>query len=224
MFASTILAGVDIRDSLRVPGQVDPSSAAPEPERGRVRGREDETRPCGHRDRLGRGVLRALDLLRPPPSARDDDRDRRPDRHRAAGGGCYAEQRPNARVEPGTLLRVTPATGSRVAIGSTITVVVAREPRWEAISQVEGTEDAAPEPITVPAGARLVLSTTDTSPLGLWGGTVRVDLSGDTEGSADVHAGETMVLADASDGERTIAVAVDVSGSAHWALAVEVSR
>ena len=134
------------------------------------------------------------------------------------------EERPNAQVEPGTLLRVTPSTGSRVAIGSTITVVVAREPRWEAVSQVEGTEDAAPEPITVPAGARLVLSTTDTSPLGLWGGTVRVDLSGDTEGSADVHAGETMVLADASDGERTIAVAVDVSGSAHWALAVEVSR
>ena len=141
-----------------------------------------------------------------------------------AGFAPVVEERPNAQVEPGTLLRVTPSPGARVAIGSTITVVVAREPRWEAISQAEGTEDAAPEPIAVPAGARLVLSTTDTSPLGLWGGTVRVDVSGDTEGSSEIHAGESIVLADASDGERTITVAVDVSGSAHWALAVEVAR
>jgi hypothetical protein len=33
-----------------------------------------------------------------------------------------------------------------------------------------------------------------------------------------------MVLADASDGDRTIAVAVDVHGSAHWTLSVEVPR
>jgi serine/threonine-protein kinase len=143
---------------------------------------------------------------------------------RRAGFSPVVEERPNARVEPGTLLRVTPSAGSRLAIGSTITVVVAREPRWEAISQVEGTEDAVPEPFSLPAGTRLVLSTTDTSPLGLWGGTVRVELSGDTEGSTEVDAGESIVLADASEGERTITVAVDVSGSAHWALAVEVAR
>ena len=38
------------------------------------------------------------------------------------------------------------------------------------------------------------------------------------------QAGETIVLADASDGNRTIAVAVDVHGSAHWTLSVEVPR
>ena len=31
------------------------------------------------------------------------------------------------------------------------------------------------------------------------------------------------MLADASDGDRTIAVAVDVHGSAHWTLSVEVA-
>jgi hypothetical protein len=69
-----------------------------------------------------------------------------------------------------------------------------------------------------------VLSTTDTSPLGLWGGSVAVELSGDIEGSTQVDAGETIVLADASDADRTIAVSVDVHGSAHWTLSVDVPR
>jgi len=41
---------------------------------------------------------------------------------------------------------------------------------------------------------------------------------------AEVDAGEWIVLADPSDGERTIEVDVDVDGSAHWTLAVEVPR
>ena len=119
---------------------------------------------------------------------------------------------------------MSPQPGTRTALGSTVTIAVAREPRWEPVTRLEGTEDAAPSPIEVPAGARLALSTTDTSPLGLWGGRVAVELSGDSEGSTEIDAGESMVLADASDGDRTIAVAIDVHGSAHWTLSVEVPR
>jgi hypothetical protein len=125
-----------------------------------------------------------------------------------------------------------------VPLRSTVTLVVARAPRWEAVSRVEGTEDAEPAPFVVPAGARLVLSTVDTSPLGLFGGSVQVALDGEADGkgkgkgrrkadegrTTEVDAGEAIVLADVSDGERTIQVEVDVDGSAHWALAVEVPR
>ena len=38
-----------------------------------------------------------------------------------------------------------------------MTVVVARAPRWEIVSRVEGTEDAEPVPFAIPPGARLVL-------------------------------------------------------------------
>jgi serine/threonine-protein kinase len=143
---------------------------------------------------------------------------------RRAGFSPVVEERPDTGVEPGTLLGVTPEPGARVPLGSTVTVVVARAPRWEATSKVEGTEDAETEPFVVPAGARLVLRTVDSSPLGLWGGEVDVELSGDTEGEANVDAGETLVLADASDGDRTIGVSIDVDGSVHWELAVEVPR
>ena len=143
---------------------------------------------------------------------------------REAGFSPVVDERPETSVEPGTVLGVSPRPGTRTALGSTVTVAVARAPRWEPITRLEGTEDASPHPIDVPAGARLVLSTTDTSPLGLWGGRVAVALSGDSEGSTEIDAGQTMVLADASDGDRTIAVAVDVHGSAHWTLAVEVPR
>ena len=52
----------------------------------------------------------------------------------------------------------------------------------------------------------------------------QLQASGDSEGKTEVDAGDSIVLADASDEERTIAVAVDVDGSAHWTLAVEVPR
>jgi hypothetical protein len=69
-----------------------------------------------------------------------------------------------------------------------------------------------------------VLTTVDTSPLGLWGGRAKVELSGDAEGEAEIGAGETLVLADASDGDRTIGVSVDVDGSVHWTLAAEAQQ
>ncbi len=143
---------------------------------------------------------------------------------RGAGFAPVISERPESSVEPGTILGVTPSPGTRTPIGTTVTIAVAREPRWEATTRFEGTEDASPQPIEVPAGARLALSTTDTSPLGFWGGTVAVELSGDAEGSTEVDAGESVVLADASDTGRTITVAIDVHGSAHWTLEVEEPR
>ncbi len=143
---------------------------------------------------------------------------------RKAGFSPVVDEQPETSVEPGTVLGVSPRPGTRTPLGSTVMIAVAREPRWEAITRLEGTEDASPRAVEVPAGARLVLSTTDTSPLGLWGGRVAVALSGDAEGSTEIDAGQTIVLADASDGDRTIAVAVDVHGSAHWTLSVEVPR
>ena len=44
------------------------------------------------------------------------------------------------------------------------------------------------------------------------------------EGEARVDAGDTLVLADASDAERRIQVSLDVDGSVHWTLAVQVAR
>jgi serine/threonine-protein kinase len=160
----------------------------------------------------------------PVPSLDDLDADGAASALRKAGFSPVVEEQPETSVEPGTLLGVSPRPGTRTPLGSTVTISVARAPRWAPVTRLEGTEDAARRPIQVPAGARLVLSTTDTSPLGLWGGSVAVELSGDIEGSTQVDAGETIVLADASDADRTIAVSVDVHGSAHWTLSVDVPR
>ena len=76
----------------------------------------------------------------------------------------------------------------------------------------------------MPAGARLSLTTVDTSPLGLFGGEVGVHMSEDSEGETQVKAGETLVLADVASEKRTIEIGLDVHGSVHWALAVEEPR
>ena len=161
---------------------------------------------------------------RPVPSLDGLDADGAASALREAGFAPVVDERPETSVEPGTVLGVSPSPGTRTALGSTVTIAVARAPHWDAVTRLEGTEDASSRSIQVPAGARLVLSTADTSPLGLWGGTVAVELSGDAEGSTEIDAGQSIVLASVSDGDRTIAVAVDVHGSAHWTLSVEVPR
>ena len=161
---------------------------------------------------------------RPVPTLRGLDVNAASEALRDAGFTPVVEERPSATSAPGALLAVRPRPGARIPLGSTVTLVVARAPRWEILSRVEGTEDAEPAPFVVPRGARLVLTTVDTSPLGFWGGKVKVRVSGDSSGEAEVAAGEWIVLADPSNGERTIEVDVDVDGSAHWTLAVEVPR
>jgi serine/threonine-protein kinase len=141
-----------------------------------------------------------------------------------AGFSPAIVRRADTSAEPGTVLDVEPDPGSRAQLGSRVTITVARAPRWTAVDRVEGTEDARTEPLMVPAGDRLVLTTVDTSPLGLFGGAVDVELSGDVEGSSRVDAGGTVVLADVASDARTLEVDLDVHGSAHWALAVEEPR
>ena len=141
-----------------------------------------------------------------------------------AGFTVSVEKVPKTDIDPGTVVGVSPETGTRAQLGSTVTLTVAREPRWTPIERVEGTEDAEPQSFTVPAGARLVLTTVDTSPLGLFGGEVGVHMSEDSEGESQVTAGEGLVLADVASQARTIEVALDVHGSVHWALAVEEPR
>jgi serine/threonine-protein kinase len=143
---------------------------------------------------------------------------------REAGFSPAVEEQPETSVDPGTILRVTPAQGSRTPLGSTVTIVVAREPRWETESQVESTEDAAGQEMSIPAGGRLVLTTEDTSPLGLWGGKLGVAWTGDEEGRTKLRAGESVILADVADHDRSVTVGVDVEGATHWRLAVEVQR
>jgi len=143
---------------------------------------------------------------------------------RTAGFSPVVEERPSTTAAAGALLAVRPQPDTRIPLGSTVTLVVARAPRWEIVSRTEGTEDAEPTPFVVPPGARLVLTTVDSSPLGLFGGKVTVRVGGDSSGEAEVDAGEWIVLADPSGDERTIEVDVDVDGSAHWTLSIEVPR
>ena len=145
------------------------------------------------RDRSGDGdareapcprAARRLDRPAEAPGARAPG----PRRERRLGGA--AQRRLHARSSrSGPARRPSRARCSRSArrpapacpLGSTVTLVVARAPRWEIVSRVEGTEDAEPPPFVIPPGARLVLTTVDTSPLGLWGGKVKVRVSGDSE-------------------------------------------
>jgi eukaryotic-like serine/threonine-protein kinase len=179
--------------------------------------------------KLGRPVRVALVVStgppkRPIPSVKGLDAEAATGALRDLGFVPVIDERPETSVEPGTILGLTPSPGTRTPVGSTVTIAVAREPRWEAVTRLEGTEDASPRAVDVPAGARLVLATTDTSPLGLWGGKVAVSLTGDVNGSTEIDAGQSIVLADPSDGDRTITVAIDVHGSAHWTVAVEAPR
>jgi serine/threonine-protein kinase len=141
-----------------------------------------------------------------------------------AGFGVNLVKRPETSTDPGTVLGVSPEPGAREQLGSIVTLTVARAPRWTTVQAVEGTEDAEPSAFTVPAGARLVLTTVDTSPLGLFGGEVEVRMAGDDGAETAVSAGERVVLAAPATRPRTIEVELDVHGSAHWALTVEEPR
>jgi beta-lactam-binding protein with PASTA domain len=121
--------------------------------------------------------------------------------------------------EPGTVVSVTPEPGTRVPLGSTIVVVVARRPEWQSESDVESTEDSGEQTVWIPTGSRLVIETTDTSPG--HGGKVDVAWIGDETGATKLRGGESVVLVDPSDHDRTITVRVDVKGGTHWRLAVE---
>jgi serine/threonine-protein kinase len=139
-----------------------------------------------------------------------------------AGFATSVEETASAE-EPGTVLRIDPTAGTRLQVGSTVTVVVAREPRWEAVQAFEGEEDATTQPVSVPAGARVVLVAHNTSFLGVLDGWVGASWSGDDDGSAEVDSGRETVIVEPADDDRTIAFRLEPHGSVRWELVVEAA-
>jgi eukaryotic-like serine/threonine-protein kinase len=156
----------------------------------------------------------------PVPGVVGDDADDAIDAIEDAGFATNVEEGPSDQ-EPGTVLEVRPAAGTRVAVGSTVTVLVAREPRWEAVQAFEGDESATTDALLVPAGARVVLVAQNTSFLGILEGWVGVGWSGDDEGAADVDSGRDTVLIEPADADRTVSFTLEPHGSVRWRLVVE---
>jgi len=71
---------------------------------------------------------------------------------------------------------------------STVTIAVARAPHWDAVTRLEGTEDASSRSIQVPAGARLVLSTADAD------GHLDASPKGDEPGFIRVEDSKTLLI------------------------------
>ena len=138
-----------------------------------------------------------------------------------AGFAASIEETPSATASPGTVLELRPAAGARTPVGSTITVVVAREPRWVTVRAFEGDEDASTRAISVPAGARVVLEAHNTSFLSFFDGWVGASWDGDDRGSVELDAGREAVLVEPSGSERTLAFQLTPHGSARWELRVE---
>ena len=159
-------------------------------------GTQRETPRAGHARRVdrpaeGAASRRSTASTRPAlPTAFETPGSRR---RRGAG--------PTTSVEPGTVLAVTPESGARVPLGSTVTLVVAREPRWETVAQARGDRGRRCRRRSSFPPARGSCSCTDErrrSVSGADGSTS--SWSGDERGrrpSSD--AGETVVLADVSD-------------------------
>ncbi len=142
---------------------------------------------------------------------------------RDAGFAPVVEERASSE-EPGTVLGLAPRSGSRAPLGSSVRVIVAREPVWSALTEASGTETGGTGPLAVPAGARVVLETDNRSFLGLFGATVTATWIGDAQGSTDVRAGDDVVLVEPTGTDRTIDVSLSVDGTARWRVVVEAPR
>ncbi len=143
-----------------------------------------------------------------------------------AGLEPVVQERTSASAEPGTVLEVSPGPGARVQLGSTVTVVVAREPEWTTLAAVDAADARETGPIRVPAGARVVLAVDNTSFFNLVAGAAVARWSGDAEGEVEVAADRRdVVLVAPADSRRTVSFRVDPSsGDVHWYLRVEAVR
>jgi serine/threonine-protein kinase len=184
-----------------------------------------ETRPAAG-SRLRRpAAVQVVVSTGPPrasvPDARGDDVDDAVSALEQAGFATSIEERPSTREDPGTVLELRPAPGTRIPVGSTITVVVAREPQWVTARSFDGEEDATTDAISVPAGARVVLLAHDGSWFGFGRGWVGAAWSGDEEGSTAINAGDETVLVEPADTAREIAFRLEPHDSTRWELRVE---
>jgi serine/threonine-protein kinase len=125
---------------------------------------------------------------------------------------------------PGTILRLDPAAGARTLVGSTVTIVVAREPLWTPLTEVTGEESIDTGTVALPTGARLRLETENGSFLDLAPATVSAVWTGDADGAREIDAGDDVVLLEPTRDDRTVAVTITVTGDAAWRLVVETAR
>jgi serine/threonine-protein kinase len=154
------------------------------------------------------------------PDVRGDERRDGLDRLERTGLAVRTETAPSTSAEPGTILEVEPPQGTRVRMGETVTVVVAREPRWKALAEFDGDSDYVTEPLIVGSGSRAVLVVENTSFFGLLGAGVDVSWQGDTSGAVELGAGEHVLL-EPSESRRVVAFDLRPYGSAYWTLVVE---
>jgi serine/threonine-protein kinase len=142
-----------------------------------------------------------------------------------AGLEAVFEERAAADAEPGSVLELVPASGTRLPMGSTVTVVVAREPEWTAVQEAEGDAEQVLGPVSVPAGARVVLWADNRSFLNLVPGYAAAAWSGDASGSLEVPAdAQDYVLVEPAGADRSITFRVGTTaGEVRWRLTVETA-
>jgi eukaryotic-like serine/threonine-protein kinase len=184
-----------------------------------------QTRPAAG-SRLRRpAAVEVLVSTGPPrahvPDARGDAVDDAVSALERAGFATSVQERPSTSEAPGTVLELRPAPGTKIPVGSTITVVVAREPQWVTARSFDGRDDATTDAISVPAGARVVLLAHDDSWFGFGRGWVGAAWNGDDRGSTAIDAGGETVLVEPGNTDREIAFRLEPHGSTRWELRVE---
>jgi serine/threonine-protein kinase len=157
----------------------------------------------------------------PVPDLRGDDAEDVVSELEQAGFATSVQEQASTTEDPGTVLALRPAPGTRTPVGSTITVVVAREPRWETVQSFDGEDAATTDAIAVPAGARVVLQAQGTSFLGFWDGWVGVSWHGDERGSTELDGGREAILLAPSGTARSVSFRLEPHGSARWQLDVQ---
>jgi eukaryotic-like serine/threonine-protein kinase len=155
------------------------------------------------------------------PDVRGEDRDDGLDRLERAGLAVRVEEAPSTSADPGAILEVSPAPRTRTPIGTTVTVVVAREPRWDVVRSADGTGDYATRPIVVEKDSRVVLAVDNTSFLGLFSAYVDVSWTGDATDRVEVDSGRAALLLEPAHERRTVAFTLRAHGSVRWTLQVE---
>jgi beta-lactam-binding protein with PASTA domain/predicted Ser/Thr protein kinase len=155
------------------------------------------------------------------PDVRGEDRGDGLDRLERAGLAVRVEEAPSTSADPGAILEVSPAPRTRTPIGTTVTVVVAREPRWDVVRSADGNGDYATRPIVVEKNSRVVLAVDNTSFLGLFAASVDVSWAGDSSDRVEVDSGNAALLLEPVDERRTVAFTLRTHGSVRWTLRIE---
>jgi eukaryotic-like serine/threonine-protein kinase len=155
------------------------------------------------------------------PDVRGEDSGDGLDRLERAGLTVNVEEVPSTSADPGAILELRPPPRTRTPIGTTVTVIVAREPRWDVVRSADGHGDYATRPIVVETDSRVVIAVDNTSFLGLFPAHVDVSWAGDATDTIEVDAGEDALLLEPADIPRTVAFTLRTHGDVRWTLRIE---